>query len=268
MASVVEAIVHCFTVGMSPDANARRGAEGELARLEGSVPQFSLHVLQVIDLATQPEPIRQAAAVYFKNMIKRCWVVIEEEGVEQRNILSPEERGLIKVNLVSLMLKSPESIQKQLMEAISLISEADYPKQWLTLLPELIEKLSQANGDYRVINGILNTIYSIFKKYRNTLINDTEKVTELKYSIVTFAPKLLELFKVTFPLSLSLHHLLSPTSLSLTFTPHSLTRFFLLALVSHLFPPLLFSSNKPLLVSKQLLVRQLQLVLYKHSKPC
>lgn len=48
----------------------------------------------------------------------------------------------MKSSIVNLMLKSPENIQKQLSDAVSVIGREDFPKLWPDLLKELIEKFN------------------------------------------------------------------------------------------------------------------------------
>ena len=63
-----------------------------------------------------------------------------------------------------MMLTSPPSIQKQLSDAVSIIGKSDFPDKWPNLFNEIDEKF--ATGDFTIINGILQTAHSLFKKYR------------------------------------------------------------------------------------------------------
>ena len=48
--------------------------------------------------------------------------------------INEEDRVAIKQNIVELMLKSPESLQKQLSDAISIIGREDFPAKWENLI--------------------------------------------------------------------------------------------------------------------------------------
>ena len=61
------------------------------------------------------------------------------------------------------MLSSPQAIQKQLSQAIAIIGQHDFPDKWQTLIPEMVSKLQ--SGDFNIINGVLQTAFSIFEKY-------------------------------------------------------------------------------------------------------
>ncbi len=53
---------------------------------------------------------------------------------------------MVKQLIVNLMLKSPETIQRQLSDAISVIGREDFPKKWPDLLKEMIEKFGSGMG--------------------------------------------------------------------------------------------------------------------------
>ncbi len=76
----------------------------------------------------------------------------------------------IKASIIELMLTSPEQIQRQLSDAISLISREDFPDKWPQLLAGMVARLRQRPAtvdDFRVTNGVLRTAHSIFKRYRH-----------------------------------------------------------------------------------------------------
>lgn len=126
--------------------------------------------------------IRQAAAVYFKNLVKEQWDVVRVPLVVRRcacarvfdallkpapqdpasSAFKPEDRVVIKTHLVNLMCSAPEAIRRPLSDSLTCISEHDFPYQWESLLPELVTKL--ASSDFAVINGVLETANSVFKR--------------------------------------------------------------------------------------------------------
>ena len=106
-----------------------------------------------------------------------------------------DDRNGVKRLIVNLMLKSPESIQRQLSDAISVIGREDFPKKWPDLLNEMIEKFG--SGDFHVINGILHTAHSLFKRYRYEF-KSNDLWLEIKYVMAQFAPALTQLFVVCF----------------------------------------------------------------------
>jgi len=193
MANIGLEIAECLARTISPDVNIRKAAEQRLLDLQNTVPSFAIHVLTNVENASLTLEQRIGAAVLFKNYVRKAWTP-KDDITAPAIPLAEGDRNTIKVNIVSLMLNSPDVILKQLMEAISIISETDYPAKWETLLPELLQKLS--SPDRKTINGILNTVHSIFKKYRRSLGNDNEIIKEIIYSVNLFALPLLERTKV------------------------------------------------------------------------
>lgn len=57
-----------------------------------------------------------------------------------------QDREAIKQLIVNLMLHSPEAIQKQLSDAVSIIGRYDFPNKWPDLISQMVEKF--ATGTY------------------------------------------------------------------------------------------------------------------------
>lgn len=104
--------------------------------------------------------IKIAASIAFKNFIKRNWAT--DDFNEDK--ISQDDREFIKANIVDLMLRNPPMIQNQLSEAVSIIGKSDFPANWMSLLPQLICKIKE--GNFNIINGVLRTCHSLFKRYR------------------------------------------------------------------------------------------------------
>ncbi|KAL7519691.1 hypothetical protein ACHAWX_004448 [Stephanocyclus meneghinianus] len=154
---------------LSADASTRKASEQTLLQAQ-SAPGHALVVLRLISELTLPDatPVRQAAAVHFKNLVKKGWEPDEDDKSAQ-NLLPPSDRSIIKNNLVELMCTVPPQIQSQIGESISLIASTDFPSQWENLLPNLITRLDITNSPdvhWDVVNGVLLTANSIFKRFR------------------------------------------------------------------------------------------------------
>ncbi|KAL7018978.1 hypothetical protein ACKWTF_010969 [Chironomus riparius] len=177
---------------LNPDPAVRRPAEQFLETVDHNrnYPQL---LLMLIDKDAVDMTIRVSGAIAFKNYIKRNW---------GRNIDNPEEpdkihesdREAIKRMIVPLMLKSPLSIQKQFSDAIQIIGKYDFPKKWPSLLDEMIEKFQ--TGDFHVINGVLKTAHSLFKRYRHEF-KSQELWEEIKIVLDKFAKPLTDLLQAT-----------------------------------------------------------------------
>ncbi|KAI3370106.1 hypothetical protein L3Q82_024906, partial [Scortum barcoo] len=176
---------------LDPDPAVRRPAEKFLESVEGN-QNYPLLLLTLLE-KSQDNVIRVCAAVTFKNYIKRNWRIIEDEP----NKVSDADRTAIKANIVNLMLSSPEQIQKQLSDAISIIGREDFPQKWPDLLTEMVTRFR--SGDFHIINGVLRTAHSLFKRYRHEF-KSNELWSEIKLVLDTFALPLTELFKATIEL--------------------------------------------------------------------
>lgn len=96
------------------------------------------------------------------------------------------------------MLTSPPAIQKQLSDAVSIIGKHDFPKKWPELINEMVEKF--ATGDFNIINGVLQTAHSIFKRYRYEFKSQT-LWEEIKFVLDSFAKPLTDLLVATMGLA-------------------------------------------------------------------
>jgi exportin-2 (importin alpha re-exporter) len=133
--------------------------------------------------------LRQAAAVHFKNVVKKGWDTNSDEGTDGI-VISPEDRNTIKTHLVELMCTVPPQIRAQMSEAISLIAKVDYPLQWDNLLPQLVTQFNSA--DPAVVNGVLMTANSIFKSFRYVGRSD-DLYTVILYTLERIQAPLLKL---------------------------------------------------------------------------
>jgi exportin-2 (importin alpha re-exporter) len=66
-----------------------------------------------------------------------------------------QDREAVRQLIVNLMLHSPEAIQKQLSDAVSIIGRYDFPNKWPNLLSQMIEKF--ATGTYMSLSLDVNT---------------------------------------------------------------------------------------------------------------
>jgi len=96
--------------------------------------------------------------------------------------------------IVDLMLNSPDKIQRQLSDAVSVIGREDFPKKWPGLLKEMISKFQ--SGDFHIVNGILHTAHSLFKRYRFEF-KSNDLWTEIKLVLEEFATPLTQLLIVS-----------------------------------------------------------------------
>ena len=178
---------------LSPEAELRRSAE----RLLTESRRNAAHALEVLRLVASSNasdsPVRQAAAVHFKNIIKKGWDTESENGTDGI-VITDSDRLLIKSHLVQLMCTMPPQIQAQCSEAVSIIAAVDFPSKWDNLLPELVGQFS--SQDMNVVNGVLLTANSIIKRFRYAERSDG-LYKDILYVLERLQAPLLSLFIAT-----------------------------------------------------------------------
>jgi exportin-2 (importin alpha re-exporter) len=188
MSTNLQELVGQLTGTMSPDAQARNAATQYLKAHE-QAPDLAVSLLQVLAEGSVDLAVKQAAAIYFKNLIMREWV--SDTDVERIDVTS---KNTIKVHIVQLMLVAPKLVQAQLSQALAIISQADFPSHWEQLLPELVSKLAQGDPDINV--GVLETAHSIFHRYRYE-VKSQALWEEIKYVLGVFQGPVTQIFQQT-----------------------------------------------------------------------
>ncbi|XP_076036358.1 chromosome segregation 1 [Oratosquilla oratoria] len=173
---------------LSPDINQRRPAEQFLSEIMLNA-NYAVLLLTLItrDDAQVSASIKLSAAIQLKNFIKMHWAV-PEDGADR---ISATDRVVVKREIVDLMLQAPVSIQKQLSEAVTIIGKSDFPHQWQELIPYMAEKFK--SGNFNIINGVLQTSYSVMRRYEFENKSDT-LWREIKFVLDNFAQPLTNLF--------------------------------------------------------------------------
>lgn len=163
------------------------GAE-KFLRCAETTPGFAALLLHLICSDKEDDYTRLAGAIYFKNFLKRRWVPREDE----RDCLSEEERNGIKHSIVEFMLSVPGPLVEMISESLKIISLADFPAKWGTLLPELVSKISM--DDFNTTNGVLKTISSVVAPYEHVENNEANNMT-VQMILDNLQEPLLQLFR-------------------------------------------------------------------------
>lgn len=122
-------------------------------------------------------------------------LVLNLQDDDSTDRIHAQDRAAIKKLIINLMLHSPDSIQKQLSDAVSIIGKHDFPDNWPELIDQMVEKFN--TGNFHVINGVLHTAHSLFKRYRYEFKSQV-LWTEIKYVLEKFAKPLTDLFLVCY----------------------------------------------------------------------
>ncbi|KAL6950231.1 hypothetical protein ACO0QE_000907 [Hanseniaspora vineae] len=171
-------------LAQSVNAATAKSAEKQLKEIENQ-QGFPLTLLNIVQSTNLPLGTRLAAALFFKNFIKRKWV--DEDG----NYLNYDSDA-IKAQVVDIMISLPNNLQAQIGESISLIADSDFPMRWPTLVPDLVSKLS--NDDMVTNKGVLTVAHSIFKRWR-ALFRSDDLFLEIQMVLDLFSVPFLQLFQ-------------------------------------------------------------------------
>ncbi|CAL1277563.1 unnamed protein product [Larinioides sclopetarius] len=175
------------------DENIFVSAEKFLESVEAN-QNYPVLLLTLVDKAEVDMTIRVAGAVTFKNYVKRNWRIV----IDDVNKIHDSDRETIKQLIVSLMLRSPEQIQRQLSDAVGIIGREDFPEKWPNLIQEMVSHFQ--SGDFHAINGVLHTAHSLFKRYRYEF-KSQQLWIEIKFVLDNFAKPLTDLFVATMQLA-------------------------------------------------------------------
>uniref|UniRef100_A0A672NS18 Importin-8-like n=1 Tax=Sinocyclocheilus grahami TaxID=75366 RepID=A0A672NS18_SINGR len=171
------------------DPNLRLAAENELNQ-SYKIINFAPTLLQIIVSDQVEFPVRQAAAIYLKNMVSQYWQDREPtlgEVVFPFNI-HENDRGQIRENMVEAIIGCPESIRAQLTVCLRAIIKHDFPGRWTGVVDKINLYLqSQNSGSWY---GSLLALYQLVKNYE---FKKAEERDPLLAAMQIFLPRLQQL---------------------------------------------------------------------------
>ncbi|XP_032711050.1 importin-8 isoform X2 [Lontra canadensis] len=146
------------------DPKLRIAAENELNQ-SYKIINFAPSLLRIIVSDHVEFPVRQAAAIYLKNMVTQYWPDREPppgEVVFPFNI-HENDRQQIRDNIVEGIIRSPDLVRVQLTMCLRAIIKYDFPGHW----PAVVDKIdyylqSQSSGSWL---GSLLCLYQLVKTY-------------------------------------------------------------------------------------------------------
>ncbi|VDN05338.1 unnamed protein product [Thelazia callipaeda] len=139
-------------------------------RLSGFTPLL-LHIIMDDGLDGSS---RQAAVIYFKNVINRYWVIDEED--KQSFCLSEQDKHLIRELIVDAIVSTPEAVRVQLCTTVGVITRHDFPKNWPSLLPKVATLLHSVDGPSWL--GALLVIRHLVKLYEYRRVKEKLPLVE------------------------------------------------------------------------------------------
>jgi exportin-2 (importin alpha re-exporter) len=115
---------------LSSDYKVRTDATNALIQASHA-SGYGIALLHVLASPSLPIPIRQSAAITFKNYVTKHWHTStqDDDDKDTHITISDADRQLIKDNIIQLMLSIDiRSIQIQLSAALAVIASYDFPE--------------------------------------------------------------------------------------------------------------------------------------------
>eukprot|EP00079_Xenopus_tropicalis_P019568 XP_012809363.1 PREDICTED: importin-8 [Xenopus tropicalis] len=146
------------------DPKMRLAAETELNQ-SYKIISFAPTLLQIIVSDQVEFPVRQAAAIYLKNMVSQYWPDREPQPGE---VVFPfniheNDRHQIRENIVEGIIRSPDLVRAQLTLCLRVIIKHDFPGRWTGVVDKIGFYLQQQNTTSWL--GSLLCLYQLVKTY-------------------------------------------------------------------------------------------------------
>ncbi|XP_062837195.1 importin-8 isoform X2 [Anolis carolinensis] len=146
------------------DPKLRLAAENELNQ-SYKIINFAPSLLQIIVSDQVEFPVRQAAAIYLKNMVTQYWPDREPppgEVIFPFNI-HENDRQQIRDNIVEGIIRSPDLVRAQLTMCLRFIIKHDFPGHWTAVVDKIGYYLQSPNSGNWL--GSLLCLYQLVKTY-------------------------------------------------------------------------------------------------------
>ncbi|KAJ9478332.1 Nonsense-mediated mRNA decay protein 5 [Pseudozyma hubeiensis] len=159
----MDALVQVFSHSLDPNPNARKAAELELKKVEAHDGMLS-SVFQIVSSAQVDASVRQAAAIYFKNRVRRHWDATVVRGAPNVVVIPQNDRDAIKAIILQTLVEAPAPIRVHVASALGTIARCDFPDQWPHLMDQ-IGQLLQSQEPQQVYGG-LRALLEVVRAYR------------------------------------------------------------------------------------------------------
>ncbi|KAK6191779.1 hypothetical protein SNE40_003377 [Patella caerulea] len=159
------------------DPGQREQAEQQLTEIH-KIIGFSPVLLQLVMGDQIDMPVRQAGAIYMKNMVTQFWAEREAEnpGDPVPFSIHEQDRAAIRENIIEAIIHAPELVRVQLCVCISHIFKSDFPGRW----PTVVEKMAMyiRTDNHSVWMGGLMSLYQLVKVYEYKRLEERKAFDE------------------------------------------------------------------------------------------
>jgi len=167
MTKEVESLTNALRQTLSSDADVRASGEGYLLEREQNAGSYWKQVCEICTTTSLRLELRQSAATYLKNQVKRSFVPDEKRN-DGRSIITPERAedcDFLKDNLIEILVMAQDFFIRTLIaECARIFSFHLLPEKWPTIIDKLDQALSGNDQQYAVCGLlVLRRIVSRYK---------------------------------------------------------------------------------------------------------
>lgn len=122
-------------------------------------------------------PVRQAGAVYMKNLILNNWQDKDTDpGTPLVFAIHEQDRAMVRDSIVEAIVLSPELIKVQLCVCLNNIIKCDFPGRWTQVVDKI--NIYLQTQDVNSWNGALMCLYQLVKNYEYKKTSERTPLTE------------------------------------------------------------------------------------------
>ncbi|XP_075546837.1 importin-7 msk [Dermacentor variabilis] len=163
------------------DPNQRETAEKQLEQVH-KIIGFAPSLLQVVMTGSLDMPVRQAGAIYLKNLVVQFWQEKEPPPQTQPQPqplpfhIHEQDRAMVRDALVDAMVHAPELIRVQLSSCLGCVLKHDFPGRWTGVVDKVSIYLQSPESAGWA--GALLALYTLVKNYEYKKPEEREPLHE------------------------------------------------------------------------------------------
>lgn len=132
-------------------------------------------LLQIVVRNDLDLSVRQAAAIYLKNMVTSSWLEKEVSITQPLEFsIHEQDRALVREHIIEALIQVPETIRLQLGTCIYNIIKCDFPGRWPNIINQIQELLNSPDR----WSAALLCLYQLVKNYEYKKADERTPLTE------------------------------------------------------------------------------------------
>ncbi|UYV79303.1 IPO7 [Cordylochernes scorpioides] len=144
-------------------------------------------LLQTVMMTTVEMPVRQAGAIYLKNMVIASYQADSGKSPPTDYPLHEQDRAMLRESIVDAVVQAPDLIKTQLAIIVFSMVQHEFPHKW----PQVVEKISMylQSSETNLWSGALRCLHKLVKNYEYKKADERKPLNE---AMVLFLPMLYE----------------------------------------------------------------------------